>query len=198
MFGQRAEASGLLRVDSPDPEGGLSRPPPLWSVLGGLAGHEKKLRPKHLPSLGPMGIPGQVRPHVGALSAFCSDSGLVLSFPAGPQRGRSRPCQRKSGHYKGTPMGPPSAQLGRPHRVHPLDYPRDVPSISVTGAPGTRRWRSEAGVLRSESRGGPGRTRSQGEEGALSVHQRPPIPEQRGTHKAQIPPPCEPQNLRMG
>ena len=179
------------RMNSRDPKTGLSRSPPLWSVLAGQAGGEDRASPQPRTR-------GQVTPHVGPLSTFCPGLGLVLSFPAGPQRGRSRPCQRKSGHYKGTPMGPPSAQLGRPHRVHPLDYPRDVPSISVTGAPGTRRWRSEAGVLRSESRGGPGRTRSQGEEGALSVHQRPPIPEQRGTHKAQIPPPCEPQNLRMG
>ena len=95
VFGQRAEASGPLRVDSPDPEGGLSRPPPLWSVLEGLEGREKKLRPKHLPNLGPAGGPGQVQPHVGPFRAFCPDSGLVLSFPAGPQRGGSRPARGK-------------------------------------------------------------------------------------------------------
>ena len=119
VFGQRAEASDSPRVDSLDPKGGLSRFPPLWSVLGGQAGGEEELRTEHLPSLGPAGGPGQVRPYVGPLSAFCSDSGLVLSFTAGPKRGKSRPCQGKSVHYKGTPMGPPTAQLGRPHRVHP-------------------------------------------------------------------------------
>ena len=94
VFGQRAEASGPLRVDSPDLEGGLSRPLPLWSVLEGLAGREK-LRPKHLPSLGHAGGPGQVQPHVGPFSAFCPDSGLVLSFSAGPKgEGPGRPGER--------------------------------------------------------------------------------------------------------
>ena len=96
VFGQRAEASGLLRVDSPDPEGGLSRPPPLWSVLGGLAGHEKKLRPKHLPNLGLAGSPGQVQPHVGPFSAFSPDSGLVLrvSLQVPKGEGPGRPGER--------------------------------------------------------------------------------------------------------
>ena len=98
VFRQRAEASGPLRVDSPDPEGGLSRPPPLWSVLGGQAGREEELRTEHLPSLEAAGDPGQVLPHVGPLSAFCSVSGLVLSFPEGPQRGRTRLCQGKGEH----------------------------------------------------------------------------------------------------
>ena len=57
VFGQRAEASGPLRVDSPDLEGGLSRPLPLWSVLGGQAGCEEELRTEHLPRLGPVGGP---------------------------------------------------------------------------------------------------------------------------------------------
>ena len=55
-----------------------------------------------------------------------------------------------------------------------------------------------AHVHRSEKRGGPGRARSQGEEGALSVHQGLPIPAQRGAHKALIPPPCQPWNLKLG
>ncbi|CAM9130374.1 unnamed protein product, partial [Rangifer tarandus platyrhynchus] len=47
------------------------------------------------------------------------------------------------------------------------------------------------------NRGGPGSTRSQGEEGALSEHQRLPIPEQKGLHKALKSPLCQPQNLRL-
>ena len=76
-----------------------------------------------------------------------------------------------------------------------MRYPQGAPSISLTGAPGTRRQRqrSEAHVLRSESRGGPGSTRSQGEECALSVHQGLPIPEQRGPHEGLISPPSQPQ-----
>ena len=31
------------------------------------------------------------------LSAFCKDSGFVLSYPASPHRGGSRPCQGKGG-----------------------------------------------------------------------------------------------------
>ena len=89
---QRAEASGPKRVDLPDTDGGLSRPLPLWSVLGGQAGCEEELRTHRRP--------WAVRPHVGTLSAFCSDSGLVLSFHAGPQRGETRSCQEKGEHYK--------------------------------------------------------------------------------------------------
>ena len=54
-----------------------------------------------------------------------------------------------------------------------------------------RRQTSEARVLRSESRGGPGNARSQGDEDALSGHQGLPIPEQRGPHKGLIPLPCQ-------
>lgn len=79
-------------AELPKPEGGLSRPPPLWSVLGGQAGCEEELRTHRRP--------WAVRPHVGTLSAFCSDSGLVLSFHAGPQRGETRSCQEKGEHYK--------------------------------------------------------------------------------------------------
>ena len=86
--------------------------PAPWSVLGGQAGHEEQLRTKHLPSLEPPGGPEQVWPNVGPLSTFCTDSGLVLSYPTGPQRGRSRPCQGKGGNYKGAPRGPPTPQLG--------------------------------------------------------------------------------------
>ena len=85
-------------AEPPKPEGGLSRLPPLWSVLGGQAGREEELRTEHLPSLEAAGDPGQVLPHVGPLSAFCSVSGLVLSFPEGPQRGRTRLCQGKGEH----------------------------------------------------------------------------------------------------
>ena len=49
----------------------------------------------------------------------------------------------------------------------------------------------------SESRGGPGSGRSQGEEDALSVHQGFPIPAQRGTHKALIPTARQTQNLTL-
>ena len=77
--GFRSAEAGL-----PNPNGRLSRPAPLWSVLGGQAGHEEEQRTEHLPSLEAAGDPGQVLPHVGPLSSFCSVSGLVLSFPAGP------------------------------------------------------------------------------------------------------------------
>lgn len=44
----------------------------------------------------------------------------------------------------------------------------------------------------SESRGGSGSTRSQGEEGGLSMHQGLPIPEHRGPYKGLIPTTCQP------
>ena len=91
----QAEGRGfrLAEAGLPNPNGGLSRLPPLWSVLGGQAGREEELRTKHLPSLEAAGDPGQVLPHVGPLSAFCSVSGLVLSFPEGP-RGEGPGCAR--------------------------------------------------------------------------------------------------------
>ena len=48
----------LAEAGLPNPKGGRSRPPPLWSVLGGQAGCEEELRTEHLPSLGPTGGPG--------------------------------------------------------------------------------------------------------------------------------------------
>ena len=42
----------VQRVDLLDPEGGLSRPRPLWSVLGGQAGCEEELRTRGRPWAG--------------------------------------------------------------------------------------------------------------------------------------------------
>ena len=77
-------------------------------------------------------------PHVETLSAFCSDSGLVLSFHAGSQRGGTRSCQDKGEHYKGTLRGPPTTQLGGPHRVHSSYHPirlravpQDTPEVPL-------------------------------------------------------------------
>jgi len=72
FFGWSADGFRLAEAGHTNPDGGLSRPPPLWSVLGGQAGREEELRTEHLPSLGPAGFPGQVQPHVGPLSTFCS------------------------------------------------------------------------------------------------------------------------------
>ena len=63
-----------------------------------------------------------MRPHVGTLSAFCSVSGHVLSFSAGPQRGGTRLCQGKCKHYKGVLRGPLTPNCGdltvsTPHTV---------------------------------------------------------------------------------
>ena len=92
-----AEGGGFRLAEAvlPNPKVGLSRTPPLWSVLGGQARREEELRTEHLCSLGPTRGPGQVGPHVGPLSGFCSVLCLVLSFLLLLQRGRSRPCQRK-------------------------------------------------------------------------------------------------------
>ena len=139
--------------------------PPLWSVLGVQAGRE--VGTEHLPSLGPAGGPGQVQPHVGRLSAFLSDSGLVMSYSAGPQRAGSRLWQGKGGHYKGAIRGPFPPQLGggaqSPGVCHNLP-PRGPLHFSYRGSR-NQEQRSEACVQRSEKRGGPGSTRSQGEEG---------------------------------
>ena len=118
---QGAEASVPQRVDFPDTEGGPSRPWPLCSVLGGQAGREEELSTRRRP--------WAVQPHVGTLSAFCSGSHLVLSFHAGPQRGGTRSCQDKGEHYKGTLRGPPTAQLGGPHRVHSSYHPRRLRAV---------------------------------------------------------------------
>ena len=113
--------------------------PPLWSVLGVQAGRE--VGTEHLPSLGPAEGPGQVRPHVGPLSAFPSNSGLVLSYSAGPQRAGSRLWQGKGGRYKGATRGPlPPQFVGGSLRVQGCAtiYPQGAPSIFLTGVPGTR------------------------------------------------------------
>ena len=77
-----------------------------------------------------------MRPHVGPLNTFYSGSDLVLNFHVGPQRGGTRSCQRKGEHYKGALGGPPTTQLGRPHRVHPSychgrlrAVPQDIPEV---------------------------------------------------------------------
>ena len=61
---------------------------------------------------------------------------LVLNFHIGPQRGGTTSCQRKGEHYKGALRGPPTTQLGRPHRVHPSychgrlrAVPQDIPEV---------------------------------------------------------------------
>ena len=83
-----------------------------------------------------------MRPHVGTLSAFCSGSHLFLSFHAGPQRGGTRSCQDKGEHYKGTLRGPPTTQLGGPHRVHSSYHPirlravpQDTPKVPLHFSP---------------------------------------------------------------
>ena len=85
------------------------------------------------------------------------------------------------GHYKRAPRGPPTlwvvacggltvstppTNTEGPSLCHNL--PLRCPSISLTGAPGTRRqkWRSEVCVLRSQE--------CQGEVGVLSVHRGSP------------------------
>ena len=167
-----AEGGGFRLAEAviPNPEVGLSRTPPLWSVLGGQAGREEDLRTEHLHSLGSARGHGQVGPHVGLLSAFSSGLCLVSSFLLLLQRGRSRPRQGKGEHYKG-----PTTQLGVVRVPSPPTSTEGTgPCHStafkchrhyLTGPPGTRRQRqrSEACVLSSESRGGPGSIRSQGE-----------------------------------
>ena len=72
----------LAEAGLPNPEGGRSRPPPLWSVLGGQAGHEEELRTEHLPSLGPMGGPG---PGGGAaLGGWDGNAASPLASPLSP------------------------------------------------------------------------------------------------------------------
>ena len=88
-------------------------------MLGGQARREEELRTEHLPNLDTTGYPGQLRPHVGPLSAFSSVSGLVLHFPPGPQRGGPRFCQGKGKHYKEALRGPLTTQLWGPDSVHP-------------------------------------------------------------------------------
>ena len=70
FFGWSVDVFRLAEAGHTNPDGGLSRPLPLWSVLGGQAGREEELRTEHLPSLGPVGFPGQVWPLVGPLSIF--------------------------------------------------------------------------------------------------------------------------------
>ena len=126
----------LAEAGLPNPNGGLSRLLPLWSVLGGQAGREEELMTEHLPRLGPTGSPGQVRQRVEPLSAFCGGWDLVLNFHAGPQRGGTRSCQGQGEHYKGALRVPPATQLGGPHRVHPSychrrlrAVPQDTPEL---------------------------------------------------------------------
>ena len=139
----RAEGIGfrLAEAGLPNPEVGLSRTPPLLSVLGGQAGREEELRTKHLRSLGALRGPGQVWPHVRSLSAFCSSLCLVLSFLLLLQRGWSRPCQGKGENYKGPGCTPSVCPLLPAQKAQGCATVQllDVTSISLTRAAGTRR-----------------------------------------------------------
>lgn len=120
-------------------------------------------------------------------------------LPCRSPKGRVQAMPGERGHYKGAPRGPPTKNCGGlteftpptstegPSLRHSL--PPRCPSISFTGAPGTkrRRRRAEVQVHGSENRGGSGCAWSQGELVPLSVYQGLPIPEQRGHHKTLIP-----------
>ena len=82
---------------------------------------------EHLPRLGPVRGPGQVWPHEGPLGAFCTDSGLVCSYPAGPHRGGTSLCQGKGERYKGALRGPP------PHNWGDLKSPPFLPARKAQG-----------------------------------------------------------------
>ena len=134
----------------------------------------------------------------GPLTAFCSDSGSCCEFPLRPAKGRVQALKGNGEHYERAPRGPPTPKLRTggisQSPAHPscqhrgaqgcgTIYTRGAPSIPLTGAPGTgrRRPRSEARVLRPQSRGDPGSARSQGEVRALSVHPGAPRPRTQGT-----------------
>ena len=145
----------------------------------------------------------------GASQHFLYRLGSCSELPYRPPKGKVQAVPRERGEPQGSPEGTSHATTGETSQNPLLQaqkaqgcatlYPQGVPIISLTGAPGTRRQkqRSEGHVLKSESRGGPGSTRSQDEEGALSVHQGLPIPEQRGTHKGLIPITCHTGNLKL-
>ncbi|XP_055293681.1 uncharacterized protein LOC129564103 [Moschus berezovskii] len=117
--------------------------------------------------------------------------------PRADSRGRRPKVRDQAGrgkgeHYKGTPRRPPNAQCGDLTESTPLTsmegcvtgYPPGVTSISLTGAPGTRRQRqrSEARVLRrglrAEASAGKSRQRGSGRQGRRtavgSVKMQPP------------------------
>ena len=154
------EASDLQRMDTQDPEAGLRRPQTLWAVLGGEAGREEEMMIEHFPSLGPAGGLGQVWPHVGTLSAFCTYSGLVLRYPAGPQRGGSRPCQGKGGTTR-EPRGdhpPKTVGASQNSPLLPAQKAQVCATVYPRGAPpflsqGLQEPRGEGGGLRSKSTG---------------------------------------------
>jgi len=116
----------------------------------------------------------------GASQHFLYRLGSCSELPYRPPKGKVQAVPRERGEPQGSPEGTSHATTGETSQNPLLQaqkaqgcatlYPQGVPIISLTGAPGTRRLRrkSEARVLRSESRGGPGSTRSEGEEGFLS------------------------------
>lgn len=162
------EASGQQRLDSPNPNGGLEQTRAPVVSAGGQAGHEEEQRTEHLPSLEAAGRPsGAGAATCGAPQRFLFSLRSCSEFSCRPLEGGTRLHQGKGCALQGAPRGPPTTQLRGPHRVLPIPsenaqgwatgYHRGAPSISLTGAAGTRRQRqtSEAQVLNSESRGGP-------------------------------------------
>ena len=85
----------LAEAGLPKPEGGLSRAPPLWSVLGGQAGREEELRTEQLPSLGPAGSRAGAA-SCGAPQHFLFRLGSCSEFPRRSSEGRDQvvPAER--------------------------------------------------------------------------------------------------------
>ena len=145
----------------------------------------------------------------GAPQRFLFSLRSCSEFPCRPLEGRDQVVPGERCALQGSPEGTSHHTTEGTSQSPPLilsenaqgwatGYHRGAPSISLTGAAGTRRQRqtSEAQVLSSESRGGPGSAGSQGEKGSLSVHQGLPIPEQREPHKGLIFLPCQSQKSR--
>ena len=111
VFGQRAEASGPLRVDSPDPEGGLSRLPPLWSALGGQVGGEEELK-RASPQPRTYGNPWAGAATCGCSQRFLFRLGSCSEFPCRPPKGKVQAMLEEKWALQGNPDGTSQCTIG--------------------------------------------------------------------------------------
>lgn len=96
MLGPRVEASDLQRMGLLRPRGRTEKTPTSVVSVEDQSGCEGEVKTQASPSPDPAGGPGQVWPHVGPLSTFCADSGLILvtlQVPKGEEPG----CAREEG-----------------------------------------------------------------------------------------------------
>ena len=126
VFGQRAEASDPQRVDSPDPKRGLSRLPPLWSVLGGQAGGEEELN-RASPQPRTYGNPWAGAATCGGSQRFLFRLRSCSEFPCRPPKGKVQAMPEEKWALQGNPDGTSQCTTGETSQSPPFGLPPRCP-----------------------------------------------------------------------